>query len=192
MWNMGSIAASGHPQALELFHKVLLASASIPGVFPPVMIDVETGGQRYQEMHVDGGVMAQVILYPPSFDLARAAQSNRAALARQRSLYVIRNARVDADWATIERQTLKIASAAVASLIQSQGNGDLYRLYLLADRDNVKFNLAYIPDTFSEKAKEPFDPGYMSKLFALGRARALEGYPWSQYPPGYVPTRMKR
>jgi predicted acylesterase/phospholipase RssA len=66
LWNIGAIAASGHPRAADLFGRILLASASIPGILPPVMIDIETGGERYQEMHVDGGTVSQVVLYPPS------------------------------------------------------------------------------------------------------------------------------
>src|SRR5476651_2710536 len=101
LWNMGAIAASGHPRAGELFAHILLASASIPGVFPPVMIDIEAGDERYQEMHVDGGTMAQVVLYPPSFGRTEIVKSLASAdqqfvselMRRQRRLYVIRNAR---------------------------------------------------------------------------------------------------
>ena len=67
IWNIGAIAASGRPGALELVRKVLLASASIPGAFPPVLIDVEAAGRRYQEMNVDGGAVAQTFLYPPEY-----------------------------------------------------------------------------------------------------------------------------
>jgi hypothetical protein len=60
VWNMGLIAASGRPEALALFRQVMLASASIPVAFPPVFFEVEAGGLRYDEMHVDGGVAANV------------------------------------------------------------------------------------------------------------------------------------
>jgi predicted acylesterase/phospholipase RssA len=55
IWDMGKIAASGDPGALDLFRNVLTASASIPGVFSPVLIDVEANGRHFAEMHVDGG-----------------------------------------------------------------------------------------------------------------------------------------
>ena len=61
---MGKIATYGGPKALDLFVKILVASTSIPGAFPPMMIDVEVNGKHYQEMHVDGGVVAQVFAYP--------------------------------------------------------------------------------------------------------------------------------
>jgi len=53
VWDMGAIAASGCPGSLKLFRKVMLASASIPGAFPPVYFDVELNGRKYDEMHVD-------------------------------------------------------------------------------------------------------------------------------------------
>ena len=66
IWDMGKIASYGTPQALDLFVSIMIASASIPAGFPPMMIDVEVDGKRYQEMHVDGGTMAQVFVYPAS------------------------------------------------------------------------------------------------------------------------------
>ena len=69
IWNIGAIAATGRPEALTLVHKILLASAAIPGAFPPVLIDVQAGGGTYQEMNVDGGAVAQTFLYPGNIPL---------------------------------------------------------------------------------------------------------------------------
>lgn len=197
IWNVGAIAASGHPRALELIHDILIASAAIPAAFPPVMIDVEAGGKKYQEMHVDGGTKAQLFLYPPSLELKKVAEAD--GVKRDRVAYLIRNSRLDPDWADVQRATLTIAGRAISSLIQTQGIGDLYRIYLVTRRDGVAYNLAFIPPTFTMKPKEDFDPVYMKALFdvAYKRATAPGGYPWSDEPPGYdegtpvgtVPTR---
>ena len=64
IWNIGAIAKSGHPRAADTIRRILLASAAIPGAFPPSMIEVTMGGKTYQEMHVDGGAFAQTFLYP--------------------------------------------------------------------------------------------------------------------------------
>jgi predicted acylesterase/phospholipase RssA len=61
-WNIGAIAASGRPQALDLIRRILLASAAIPAAFPPVLFDVEANGRAYQELHVDGGAVSQSFL----------------------------------------------------------------------------------------------------------------------------------
>lgn len=182
IWNMGKIAASDHPDALALFHKILLASAAIPGAFPPVMIDVEANSQRYQEMHVDGGAIAQVFLYPPALKVADI--SKQKGIIRERRLYVIRNARVDPEWAEVERRTFSIAARAVSSLIQSQGIGDLYKIYAQTQRDGIDFNLAYIPESFDAPHKEEFDTEYMRQLFQLGYDLAVKGYQWEKLPPG--------
>jgi predicted acylesterase/phospholipase RssA len=183
VWNMGAIAASGAPNALELFRTLLIAAVSSPGVFPPVMIDVDVDGQRYQEMHVDGGTMAEVFFYPAMVHVGREARAHM--VERQRILYIIRNARLDFPWASVRRQTLSIARRAITSLVQTQGIGDLYRIYALAQRDGVDFNLAYIPKGFPSTHKEDFDPAYMSGLFELGRGDAASGYRWDKTPPWY-------
>ena len=181
-WNMTKIAASGKPEALKLFHKIMLASAAIPGAFPPAMIDVEADGKRYQEMHVDGGAMAQVFVYPPALKLGDLAKQR--GIERERHLYVIRNARLDPDWAEVERRTYSIAGRAISSLIQTQGIGDLYKIYTTAQRDGIDYNLAYIPRTFNAPHKEDFDSEYMRKLFQIGYDSAAKGYQWTKVPPG--------
>jgi predicted acylesterase/phospholipase RssA len=180
IWNMTAIAASKDPRALVLFRQVLLASAAIPGAFPPVMINVEVDGVHYQEMHVDGGAMAQVFAYPPSIRLTQ-----DSGVDRQRSLYIIRNARLDADWASTTRRTLPIAMRAVSALMQSQGVGDLHRIFTTTRRDGVGYNLAFIPPTFTTPHTKDFDTEYMRALYQVGYDMAAKGYPWQTSPPGY-------
>lgn len=183
IWNIGAIASSGSPLAVDLVRKILIASAAIPGAFPPVMIDVEVGGEKYQEMHVDGGALRQSFLYPPRLHLARESESRN--VERDRFAYIIRNSRLDPDWAATQRETLKIAARAISALIASQGMGDLYRMYLTTRRDGVDFNLAFIPEEFNIVPKEEFDPEYMKPLFELGRSVMLEGKAWHKAPPGF-------
>ena len=186
IWNMGVIASSHAPGALDLFRKILLASAAIPGAFPPSMFPVEVDGKPYEEMHVDGGASAQVFLYPPS--LKGAAQSMGFDMSQQRELhvYIIRNAELKASWQPVERRTINIAGRAIASLIHTQGIGDLYRIYVTAQRDGLDFNLAYIGPDFKYEGvkKEEFDTPYMQALFDYAFKLAKGGYPWRKLPPG--------
>ena len=178
IWNMGAIASSADPGAGKLFRSVLLASASNPGAFPPVMIDINVDGTPHQEMHVDGGTVTQVFLYPPSFRMDKSVE-------RKRVLYVIRNARLDADWASTERRTMTIAMRAIDSLTRTQGIGDLYRIYTTANRDGIDFNLTYIPPSFNTPHNEQFDTAYMQSLYKVGLDAAKAGYTWQKYPPGF-------
>jgi predicted acylesterase/phospholipase RssA len=191
IWNLGAIAASGHPGSRELLIDVLLASASIPAVFPPVMVDVTIGGQQYQEMHVDGGAVAQAFLYPPSFSLSRATASLGISAAqfraqRKRTAYVIRNGRIARPEEKVDRETLAIAKQAIATMTASSGVNDTYRIYLTTKRDGVDFNLAFIGDDFTVPYKGPFDKGYMRALYEYGYEKGRAGYPWQKAPPGYA------
>jgi hypothetical protein len=191
IWNIGAIAASGSPKAQDLIIDVLLASASIPAVFPPVMLDVTVDGVRHQEMHVDGGTVAQAFLYPPSFSLrsaaARAGVNEKTLRAsRKRAAFVIRNGRFTRPEETVKLQTIAIAKEALSTMITSSGVNDTYRMYLLARRDGVDFNLASIGDDFDVPYKGPFDKDYMQSLFAYGYQKGRGGYPWQKAPPGYV------
>jgi len=187
IWAMGAIAASGHPDALRLFRDVMIASASIPGVFPPVMVRVEADGTEYDEMHADGGTAAQVFLYPASFSVKKFAEEHHAE--RDRTVYVIRNARLAPEHAEVPRRTLAIAQRAVSTLIKTQGVGDLYRIYLGCVRDHLSYRLAYIPEDFANTPAEMFDPPYMKALFDLGYQRGHAGYPWATAPPGFEPPK---
>jgi len=179
IWNMGAIAGSGHPQALELFRKIMVASASIPAMFPPQDFEVQAAGNNFQEMHVDGGTRAQVMLYESSIRLL--TDTSR----RSRRLYIIRNGQVHAEWQKVKPQLKYIAIRTIDTLLKSQGVGDLFRLYVFAQRDQFDYNLAYIPPDFSPRPTSSFDTDYMNKLFQFGYQLACCGQPWRKYPPGY-------
>jgi len=182
-WDIGRIAASGHPDALRLIHDVLIASAAIPAAFPPVMFEVEADGKIYDEMHVDGGVTSQLHLYPLSMDITE--YQDIFDMPTPPTVYVLRNGYVGAPYEVIERKTLAIAASAMSTLMGSVSYGDMYRIYLEAERDGVEFNLAYLPSSFQESMSEPFDPIYMTKLYELGYTLASNGYDWLAAPPGY-------
>jgi hypothetical protein len=183
IWNIGKIAASENPKAVELVRKILVASAAIPAAFPPMMIDVDVNGKRYQEMHVDGGASAQVFVYPPQLRIAEL--SEQGGIKRERRAFIIRNSRLDPDWADTKRTTLSIAQRAVLSLIHTQGVGDLYRIYTTTERDGVDFNLAFIPASFNIPLPAPFDQHYMNELYKAGYNLGKSGYSWAKAPPGY-------
>jgi hypothetical protein len=181
IWNIGALAASGHPKALDLFRKILRASAAIPGAFEPVLIDVEIDGRTFQEMHVDGGAIAQLFLYPPSIEISQ------LGLKRQRHAYIIRNARLDPEHGKTERRTITIAGRAISVMLASSGLNDVLRTYFVAQRDGVDYNLAYIGRDFVADRPGEFDQAYMQALYDYGYRQAVQGNPWHKVPPGLPP-----
>ena len=181
IWRIGPIANSGHPDALALIRKILLASASVPAAFSPVLIPVEADGATYDELHVDGGAASQVFFYPVGLDyegvLAKLEVPGRP------KVYVIRNSRIDPVYQQVENKLFPIAERSLDSLVRTQGIGDLYRIYLETCRDGLEFNLAYIPVDFTAESDGMFDRAYMQALFDLAYERSKAGYPWKKMPP---------
>jgi len=184
VWNVTKIAASRQPGALDLIQKIMLASAAIPGAFPPVMFNVEANGKTYEEMHVDGSTTAQVFLYWTGVELKKMSEEHR--VQRERTVYILCNARLDPEWGEVERRTLSITFQAIATLIEYHVIGDLYRMYHVTKRDGTDFNLAYIPETFKVPHTTQFDTAYMRQLYEFGFARASAGYRWTKQPPTQV------
>jgi len=180
IWDIGKLAASGHPQALQMLHKIILASSAIPGVFAPVLFKVDAEGRRFDELHVDGGVTAVVFLYPAQIELREIF----ATEPFKQRLFVIRNGKLDADYDDKVTGLFSISERAVDTLIRSQGKGDLYKMYVIAQRDGIDYNLAYIPSSFAKQSESLFDKEYMSNLFDLGYDMGRKGYPWFKGPPG--------
>ncbi len=182
-WDMGKIASSGNPEAIHLFRNVLLASAAIPGIFPPVFINVKADGKIYDEMHVDGGTTNQVFLLPNQLMVAKEVE-RKTGFRPKRRVYVIRNGRVGPEHIAVKAGTLSIASRSVSTMIKYQGIGDLYKMYAFSRRNGIQYRLADIPVEFKDTSTEPFDTVYMTKLYNLGYRLGKQGYRWQKKPPG--------
>ena len=177
IWNIGAIADSGSPAALDLIRRILRASSAIPGIFQPVMIDVVLNGKQYQELHVDGGAIAQIFLYPPSIAITRFA-------SRDREAFLIRNAREDSELVNVQRRTLSVGSRAILAMLRASGANDLARIYFVSQRDSVDYNLAYIESDFgTPHPAKNFDKPYMNALYNYAYQKARSGYPWRKTPP---------
>ncbi|MBO0765706.1 MAG: patatin-like phospholipase family protein [Hyphomicrobiaceae bacterium] len=191
MWNMGEIAAAAgrDPEAAQLFRDVLLASASIPGIFPPVHIKVRAGGETFEEMHVDGGPTRQVFLAPAQFSL----RTFDGFYARPpiRRVYVVRNGRLAPAYEAVEPNTLAISARSLFTVTKNQGLGDINRIYAMTQRDGAEFRLASIPASFTGRSTQSFDPAYMKALFEVGYRLGLGGKAWVTAPPDAVPMAQR-
>jgi predicted acylesterase/phospholipase RssA len=179
IWDMGRIAAIRSTQALNLFRDVMAASASIPVVFPPMLIDAEANGHRFQEMHVDGGVTAPVLTLPEAFLL------RNGALARglRMNIYVLVNDKVERDFTLVPNSTIDIAARTSASVTKTQIRSVLYETYDFARRHNFGFNLTYIDKGLPSPTSFGFEAGYMRSLYQYGYDKAKAGDFWAKSPP---------
>jgi len=180
VWNMGAIAAHGGEDARRLFVKVLLASASVPGAFPPVLIDVEADGKRFAEMHADGGLGGQFFVAPPAL-MATTSDYHLPATA----LYIVVNTGLERDFTVVERFAPSILTQAVGAAVKVDTRLMLTLSYAAAKRSDVAFNVATIPASFDAPSRGAFDPKYMGALFQTGYEQGKSDNPFSPEPPPY-------
>jgi predicted acylesterase/phospholipase RssA len=202
VWDLTRIAASGAPNARALIGDLVLASSSIPGIFPPVLLDVEAAGRRYDELHVDGGVTSQLFLDHGGLDWKHIAE--RLRVAGKPQVYVIHNGRArphltavrssvygmsrDAEepqsaWKEVEPRVSPVLARSLSSLLRTRGMGEAVQLYTQSHSDDLGFNLASIPDDFAHDSDELFDREYMRALFERGYALAQSPAPWTRVAP---------
>lgn len=179
IWDMGALASQEGPDALKMFRKIILASCSFPAMLPPVYFQVEAGGRRYDEMHVDGGVMGGV------FYIHQLMEKVEFKELRTR-LYILNLCYMSPHSKQVEDNMVAITSRLIESNGASKMIGDTYRLYAFAKEKGWDYNLAYIPEDFKPYQKEMFDRQEMKRLFKRGYDDAIVGYKWHKAPPGLV------
>lgn len=184
IWNMGLIATSGQPQALDIFRKVMLASASIPVAFPPVLFDVVAKGERYDELHVDGAVGANVFLSGGIFSIAE-VRAKHGKLPGREDIYIIHNGQLRPRAEPTRRSLVGIAIRSFDGFTRAGMIGDLFRIYATTQRDQAGFRWITIPDSAELSGNEVFDPVVMGNLYTLGVDLGRKGPPWETEPPGF-------
>ena len=185
IWDMGAIASSGRPDAKELYRTVLLASASVPGFFPPVPIEVEVNGKKFTEMHVDGGATTGLFLRASTLHAdPEALKAGQKPLAGS-DAYMIVAGKLYSDPSCTNRRTVNVAESGLQSLLYSQTRGELFRIYTLCLLGGMNYHLTAIPeDNPVSSDAMSFDPVEMRKLFEAGYASMTGNVAWRDTPPG--------
>ena len=170
IWNLGAIAARGDDKALQLFRAVLLASASIPGIFPPVMITAESHGKELQELHNDGTITSPFFIAPESV----LAGTGTVHLPTKQ-LYVIANAKLSQQFDVTTPQTTAVLGRSIALALQSGLRIELLLTLAAAQRQGMSLSVAQIDPEFQHPARGAFDPDYMKALFDFAVEQAKQG-----------------
>jgi predicted patatin/cPLA2 family phospholipase len=180
-WNLSAIAASGRADARPLILKILIASASIPIVFPPQYFEVAADQTNYTEMHVDGGLSRQVFIHLHGARAALGPTSEKNPVPL--TAYIICNSKLVPEYEPIRPALLPISLRTVQALIHAEAVGDLHRIYGQTVNEGAAFRLAAIPDDFPMSHTGVFNAAFMKTLFNFGREKARSGFTWQEQPP---------
>ncbi|MCL5779242.1 patatin-like phospholipase family protein [Limibaculum sp. FT325] len=174
-WNLGALATSGDPQRLTLMREVILASASIPGVFPPVLIEGASSGAAVQELHVDGGAIMQIFIMPERMIASGALLTGAAPDA---SVYLLVNNSLTTRHQLVESAALSVLERSFSTMVRSSVRASVVAALAFARANGATLRLAAVGPDFKGELTERFDSAYMQALFAYGRNAARRGEAW--------------
>jgi len=186
IWDMGLIASSDRPDKLERYRDVILASASIPVLFPPVYIPVEEGGETYRQMHVDGGAR-EMVFFPgliQDFDKA-IAESGLSRSDVHGEIYVLYNGRIAArgTYEPVPPRALSVMEVAARTFQRKNTTSSIYRIWVQGLIRKMDIHITDIPPEYEDLQSDiEFNPNDMKRLFEYGYNRSVNGQVWWTQP----------
>lgn len=175
VWNLGIVASIGGERARQLFRDIIVASASIPGVFPPVLIRVTESGAEFDELHVDGGTTAPLFIAPEIVNLL----PDRLAGLRGANVYAIVNGQLGVPVETVDRRTIAVVKRSVSAVLQSSSRLAIEVTAALAQQNGMHFELTAIPSSFPYRGPLDTTPATMKELFDFGTTCAASDRLWA-------------
>ncbi|HEX3397161.1 MAG TPA: patatin-like phospholipase family protein [Steroidobacteraceae bacterium] len=172
IWDLGSIAMNGGAGARELFRDVLVASASVPGLFPPVVIRVQEQQALYNEVHVDGTI-AVPFFVPLAFVEPTRDSGNPS------HVYVIVDGRLSEQAVPIRLRARSILSRSVSAGLNHMLRTNLELTATDAQLDGAQFQFAAIPAAYPQVSSFDFRTPTMRSLFQFGYKCAQAGRLWT-------------
>jgi hypothetical protein len=175
IWDMGAIATQGGEAARTLFRDVLVASASIPGLFPPILIHVESSGVSYDEMHVDGGTTVPFFFAPEIAEIMPIAFDE----LRGANLYVLINGQLIAPQKMTADKTVAILKQSFAAQMNHSSRTALELSAAFAQLHGMNFRFSRIPSEYPFQGPLNLNSASMQALFTYAAGCAEQGHFWT-------------
>jgi predicted acylesterase/phospholipase RssA len=175
IWDMGAIATVGGEAAVQLFTDVVIASASLPGLFPPKLIAVEAGEERFEEMHVDGGAITPLFIVPEPLVLRRA----QAWSGRGVEVYALMNMTLRPMSRRTPTNAVPIMVRSFELMLRSSYRGALRAVAAFCEINGFALHVGSVPMEYGHASMLRFDRETMADLFEAGRSQAAAGGLWA-------------
>lgn len=170
IWDIGAIASSMTiPNRLQLVRQIILASTAVPGIYPPVLINVTANGRAFNELHVDGGVTQNVVLPPGGLDALPGAG------ARHRQLFVIYNGTIAPTTSQVQMTSGAILGRSIPTLLKYRGRSDIALLANMVKDSGIDYSLTAMPPDFPDSGSLFGSPDWLLALYKFGYQAGLGG-----------------
>ncbi|MGU3391123.1 patatin-like phospholipase family protein [Sphingomonas sp. M1A8_2b] len=173
VWDMGAIALSASPDRVALFNRVLLASASIPGVFSPTLIDVTANGRHFSEMHVDGGAVGGFFILPRAI----LARPDAAALTSNVRMFVFYNGRLMPEFKVVRGRIISVTGASLTTLVGEIDRNSVDELQSFTRTVKARLSVCSIEDHLPDEERPLFDTRRMRAMYAFGERQVAGAAP---------------
>ena len=180
IWDMGAIAASDAPDRYALFRRILLASSSVPVLFPPVLIETQVEGRPISELHVDGGAIATLLASPSVAE----GQTGRAGA--QTELYLLVNGKMAGEFEMIGGSVPDIAARTIDVILFASLQDRVNSAYVWSQGNGAAYHLTYIAQDYKIEDHDLFAQDFMQDLYDYGLERGRNAA-WQQRPPFPAP-----
>ncbi len=192
IWDMGAIACRPCPEGCTLFRDVLLASASVPGVFPPVPFQIEVDGRRETEWHVDGAITAPLFMPPGVFATAATISGPNFTPHPPPGaphFYAIVAGKVYPEAGPVRRRILPVLAATTEALLYAQCRAELANMYWQARLAGMRYHMIALRQDahLDAETSVSFDQKLMTRLYAEGQSDGAAGPRWMYVPPALSP-----
>jgi predicted acylesterase/phospholipase RssA len=173
IWDVGSVAMYGGVDARRLFCAILLASASVPGMFPPVVIRFPTASGMREETHIDGGVTMPFFLAPAPEDLAESGTERHPALVR-----IVIDGRLRDFPHAANANALSIFSRSVSAGLSRMTRTTLEWSVAASRQRGISLEYAAIPAAYPLHGVFNFNADEQRALFQYAASCAAAGRLW--------------
>jgi predicted acylesterase/phospholipase RssA len=175
LWDMGVIAAHGGAAARQLFRDVLIASASVPGMFPPIIIHVSDGVHSYDELHVDGSVTTPLFITPLVADVVSTSLDQLDGS----NVYVIVNSQLASPPHETSLQTPELLGRSFSAQLMYKTKETIAFVDSVTREHHMHLLIAVIPADYPDHSFADFRPQSLQRLFDYGAGCAARGLLWA-------------
>jgi hypothetical protein len=176
VWDLGAIAMNGGPNKTALFREVLVAAASVPGIFPPVEIKDPGDAASRGETHVDSDFSSPFFVEPTPQEWPEDEPGTPS-----NTVYVLIDTQLTEPARDTRRRATSILSRSIFAGLSGMLRTKLELTAARTEQRGMDLHYAAIPASYPYRGPFEFKAAAMQALFQYGYDCASTGRLWTTF-----------